>query len=130
MDRLWRITGLDPAGKSRFSLLLEGWGSEAVVLGDCTYVLYTREGEHSGLWELDGAGELRRRWQVPAGGFSLSASGGQLCFAVRAAAQEGGQLARLLLRAPQRLPGGEAPHARGALLAAAEHSWAPSPRCS
>lgn len=89
MDRLWRITGLDPAGKSRFSLLLEGWGSEAVVLGDCTYVLYTREGEHSGLWELDGAGELRRRWQVPAGGFSLSASGGQLCFAVRAAAQEG-----------------------------------------
>ena len=89
MDRLWRITGLDPAGKARFSLLLEGWGSEAVVLGDHSYVLYTREGEHSGLWELDGAGELRRRWQVPAGGFSLSASGGQLCFAVRSAAQEG-----------------------------------------
>ena len=80
-ERLWRITGLDHAGAKRFSLLLEGWGSEAVALGDSVYVLYTREGAHSGLWELDGDGALRRRWAVPPGSFSLSASGTQISFA-------------------------------------------------
>ena len=42
----------------------------------------------------------------------------------RAAAQQGCQLAGLLPRARQRLPGGEAPQACGALLAAAQHSGA------
>ncbi len=88
-DRQWRIVGLDPAGATRFELSLEGWGSEAAALGDRTYVLSTREGPRGALWELDGAGALTRRWEVPAGAFSLSASGRQLVFAVRGAEGEG-----------------------------------------
>jgi hypothetical protein len=88
-NQQWRITGLDPAGQERFTAGLEGWGCEAAALAERTYVLFTREGGHSGLWELDGDGVLARRWQVPAGGCGLSASGRQVVFVVRSADDAG-----------------------------------------
>lgn len=79
----------------RCSVLLEGWGSEAAATGGHTDVLSTREDPHSALWELDGAGALRRRGAVPAGSFGLGASGRQRCFVAGAAGQEGLSQVRL-----------------------------------
>ncbi|MFO0625893.1 MAG: PQQ-binding-like beta-propeller repeat protein [Polyangiales bacterium] len=112
-DRAWRITGLDPAGAVRFTARFEGWSSEAVPLGDHTYVLFTHEGPRGALWALDGAGVCTRRWEVPAGGFSLGASGDHLVFAVRAGADAGlyrvdlpdGGVRRLIAGAVERVEG-------------------------
>ena len=71
-----RLLWLDHAGQECFTKFLEGWGSEALVIGEELWLL-----RGTTLARLGADGETLQTWKVPDGAVDLREAGG-VCFRV------------------------------------------------